>query len=257
MNYFDRDSTRLRLLSLNLWNTNNPLQERMAELGSFVSVHKPDVIVLQEVSPVSVSGFELQVDSVPDLVDFRSVYVQTGEWLGRAEGLAILSRRDFRVVKSYRLPGSDSDMDRCALLVSERPGLHILNTHWAFKASDEELRIQHALRTRALLDELLTANPAGAVVVCGDLNDIPGSKPVDTLLDGLDLRNGTNGPDATQVTFASTNRFADPRLVVDRRIDHLYVSGVASATGRVVEVGSEIPASDHYGLLVDLDLGSK
>src|SRR5690606_10869393 len=106
---------RLRLLSLNLWNLNDPLPSRMQNLDSFLSDCEQDVVAFQEVSPEGPG--RLQTDRVNSLSTFGSCYQATGEWEGRAEGLSIYSRYPIARSESYRLPGAESDMDRGLLRV--------------------------------------------------------------------------------------------------------------------------------------------
>ncbi|OZF45365.1 endonuclease/exonuclease/phosphatase family protein [Rhodococcus sp. 14-1411-2a] len=236
----------LRLVTLNLWNLNPPLKQRMAALDAQARSLNADIYCFQEVSPVQPA--RLQLTMVEALRGFNISYAQTGEWKGRPEGLATLSRRAASDSIYERLPGASSDMDR-GLLVTRYGRLFVINTHWAYRIDDEELRQMQARHAGAIIKEL-TGNKQNQVVFCGDLNTTADSRTVQLFLKQTGLLHVL---DPSPDTFSSKNIFADPALTVDRAIDHIFVSpNIEFRSPEVLSSVDGIHASDHFAVSVDI-----
>lgn len=246
---------KLRLLSLNLWNLNDPLSSRMANLDSFLNSHPQDVVVFQEVSPESAAT--LQTDRLQFLADYGSCYQATGEWQGRAEGLSIYSRFPIVRTAAFRLPGAESDMDRGLLRTDLDLGdqtIHVFNTHLAFRLEDEALRQRQAEVVASHVRELLAETADAWVVLCGDFNDVPDSPTLETFR-STGLEEVFSGDEAERFTFSSDNIYVKPVLHPDRRIDHILVSpSVSVVSSSVVLDAPDALASDHYGLCLEVML---
>lgn len=247
----------MRLLSVNLWNLNPPLEERMDVLDVHIHNSEYDVICFQEVSPLP--GGELQIDKMKSLRGYHVTYQETGSWLGRSEGLAILTRMSPLRMMARRLPGAESDMDRGLISVTLKAGssvLTVLNTHLAFRVTDERLRLAQAAVVRDVIGhELSSLRGPGEVALCCDLNDVPGSPTFCRVSGDSGLVSAFNDDQLTEHSFSAANPYVKEELVPNRRIDHVFVSsGMNVSDARLVLNGAEETASDHYGLAVDLEV---
>jgi endonuclease/exonuclease/phosphatase family metal-dependent hydrolase len=244
----------VRVLCLNLWNLNQPLQLRMDRLDAAVAARGFDLLLLQEVSPAPGSA-DPAPWSCPSLRGLSRVYVQTGEWEGRPEGLAVLTAGGISSVRSHRLPGGAGDMDRGLLHVTATIGgrpVHAMTTHLAFREEDESLRVAQARAVARVVADVRAAHPEDVVVLGGDLNDVPGSAAV-RVLTATGLRSACTGEQARRPTFAAENPWVGADQRPGRRLDHLLVSPQATVvSARVVLDGDADRVSDHYGLEVDL-----
>jgi exonuclease III len=86
----------LKVLSLNVWNTNPPVEDRQNRIAEYLSSHAPDVVALQEISPYHST---LQSDWIATQSGYQHVYYsRNGYWRGREEGLAILTNLDSSIL---------------------------------------------------------------------------------------------------------------------------------------------------------------
>lgn len=94
-----------------------------------------------------------------------------------------------------------------------------------------------------------------SVVICGDFNDAPGSPAVRTILDsdpGLSDAFASCHPECPGHTFSSQNRYVDPTLDEDGRIDYIFAGNeLRPHSCEIVFDGRNglAVASDHFGLL--------
>jgi endonuclease/exonuclease/phosphatase family metal-dependent hydrolase len=113
--------------------------------------------------------------------------------------------------------------------------------HFKSKNDDDpERRLAEATAARELLDASVDAYPDALVVMGGDLNDVPGSPPLDALEAGGGVARvaAELGEDDWTYVFDGETR----------AIDHLYVSTVAS--GSFVDGSARVlrgPGSDGWG----------
>ncbi len=143
-----------------------------------------------------------------------------------------------------RLP--DASFPRIATVVrlrqtGGRPTVTVVNTH---------LDEHHERNRVAAAGQLLTWLDDGPTVVVGDLNALPDSPVVATLVAG-GLRNAV-GDDAPGTNHAFTGR------TDGRRIDHILVSShwaVAGARVDTTRPGGRLP-SDHWPVVADLVLAT-
>lgn len=235
----------VEILTVNLWGTNGPAEERMAALAAFLRRRRPDVVALQEVE-----GWDsaTQAHHLADAAGYPTVCaVRTGSRLRGGEGLAVLVAGDARAVDTVALPGGILTQPRGVQLVDVAgfDGMvRIANTHLAWRLDDTDLRVEQA---RAIRDEL--AGWTGAAVVAGDLNDVAGSAPLRVLTDAgfgeaLSLAGAADRP-----TFDVANAYLWQPELAGRRVDHLLVRGLVVTAAGVVLTGDDGPVvSDHYGV---------
>lgn len=126
-----------------------------------------------------------------------------------------------------------------------------LAVHFKAKSppDDPDKRLAEAQRVRAIADELIAENPARAVIILGDYNDIPGSPPVSAIAGAGEAA----FTDATSFV-ADKDRYSFDFNGTLELIDHQFASPLAAKlidpTGAVLKHGAGIDdgskyASDH------------
>ena len=242
---------RMSVLTLNLWNINEPLAARFAALAAGLKQLHPDIVCLQEVARDPRSG-RRQSDLVAQMCDIPHV-IDT-------EALSILSRT--RIVRSYSaaLPEAPRDEPRQVLLaetsIDGRP-LLIANTHLAWRP---EMVAERKTQAEALLAALARFAPAGAAkakVLCGDFNDDPDSpavRLVSASRAGFRDCYAACRADQPGFTWSRKNPYVDPSTIRDQRIDYIFASeDLTPKQCSVVFDGRDSIASDHFGVFCNLE----
>lgn len=165
---------------------------RKAVLASLQAI-APDVLALQELG------------SPADLAELQSSLRSSGILLPHAEPvqgpdtnilLGILSRfpithRRPHTNEQFLLDGRRHKVSRgfaeVEVSVSPSQRFTLLNAHLKSKRpvaayDEQEVREQEALRLRGVLDKLLAKDPSLKLVVCGDFNDTPDSRSIQSIL---------------------------------------------------------------------------
>lgn len=238
----------VRVLTLNLWNVEGPVRQRMRDLARWLDQVRPDVVALQE---VAVLDGVWQSDTVARQVGYGSV--MTADLPG-SEGLALLSDAPIRPVATVPLPAVPGDDRRLLQQADIDLGgitARIANTHWAWRPAATRGRVSQA---RAVAAELDGADRP--VVLCGDLNDVPGSPPLAILAAAGLVETFAMAGAPQRPTFDRANPYAWQDELLGRRVDHVLVSADVRVDGaRVVLDGRDGPVvSDHHGVLVDVAL---
>jgi endonuclease/exonuclease/phosphatase family metal-dependent hydrolase len=253
----------VRVLTLNLWNINEPLDARLAALCAGVGRLQPDVICLQEVSGHPRLG-RIESEIIAEQCGFtHHAYSLSGHWGKREEGLAILSRHPLIASSSVALPEFTGDMARqvfvCELKVEAR-SLIVANTHLAFPLRMTRERSSQAAVAVAAIKDCRDRSAARAVILCGDVNDAPNSPAIRTILDselGLVDTFAFFHPQNAGHTFSLRNPYVDAPPEEEGRIDYIFAGGELELdSGEIVfdgRDGLEI-VSDHFGLLCSLRL---
>jgi endonuclease/exonuclease/phosphatase family metal-dependent hydrolase len=249
----------INLLSLNMWNIREPFEERMSMLVRFLRHAAPDIVALQEISPTCDGEPQSQMIAIE--AGYRDAhYVKSGDWRGREEGLAVMTRMTSFQSRHITLPTARDDMRRIAQVVRVDIGgtigsLYIVNTHFAFRPSDTLGRLAQA---ETLIESMRSEymKHGRPIILCGDLNDGPESAPVRRLFEDSQLHLNdawlVNGSTNLGWTLASSNRWARSELGLDRRIDYVAVSEALTVEEcTLVLTGKDGwgPVSDHYGIL--------
>jgi uncharacterized protein len=171
---------------------------------------------------------------------------------------SLTEKRTHRDTPLTRPDGSKTTFSRELLEVRLSLGgqqIAMFAAHFRSKASDDPgRRLAEATATRTIMTATATELPGAIVALGGDLNDTPGSPPLDAMVLGGDLvRLAAELPAASQATYTFAGQV--------EAIDHLFVhkNGAArytSGTVKVVRDGTTggLGGSDHAALSAELSL---
>lgn len=277
----------LRLTTLNLNHAPDEIERRTGlvcdELGSLA----PAVLCLQEVR-FEADGSSRQLKTIAAVtgMDIISARAQADRKDGGFTGNAVLSSLPSVEAGSIMLGTPHHPVNRAEYAVLAAPTgqtLIVISAHLACGGDKEGTRLTQMTsidaRVRALMDRYQDLHPVA--LIAGDFNTMPGSD-TNRYLNGQGA--GTDGgytywteafavagnpEEAT--TVAAANPWAQatarsvgiefPELLPDRRIDYVWTYGwaygrpgcpVAMQRSFTDTTRYGYPASDHYGLTVDL-----
>ncbi|MBV69744.1 MAG: endonuclease [Myxococcales bacterium] len=129
----------------------------------------------------------------------------------------------------------------------------VLNAHFKAKTRDDpQRRLAEAMAARAIALDLAVDQPGALVVLGGDLNDTPGSNPIEALegSDGMVRVAAELGDGAATYTYQG----------MPQAIDHLYLVETPAGryrygTARVVRSNQRgLAGSDHAGLIATFEI---
>jgi endonuclease/exonuclease/phosphatase family metal-dependent hydrolase len=272
-------SPRLRVLTLNLWGTQGDWQDRRSVLAEGLAHCNPDVITFQE------SIVTKDYDQVDDLLsaDYQVIHQE-----GRSSdgtGNSVASRLPFGPLKEAFLHVSPR-VDRAhgwigsiaALKVTApQPIGDVLLVH--LKPSwqpdyDRERELQSVAAANFIQESV--AGRDIPVVLAGDLDASPDSRSIrfwrgEEMLKGTSVRYvdawGALHPQEEGHTFTPRNplvRTGDMPGETGRRIDYIFLRGgdekpyftVAACTLVFDRPVGDVWASDHFGVMADLDVST-
>jgi endonuclease/exonuclease/phosphatase family metal-dependent hydrolase len=273
----------LRIVTINFWGIEPPLDRRLALAEAQLRALTPDVIGMQEVRPLDGRSGETTADRLAAALGMNVSYEKALEWAdgaffpghpGGQEGLAILSRHPIREVRAHRLPEPRTTEVRILLsacIGAPSGPVWCHTTHLHYRLDDGIAREKQVLAIDDALRAIETDRPQ---LLCGDFNATPDSDEI-RFLRGLHTLGGRRThyqdaflrcqPTAPGITWSSENELTRPlrSLDIDRRIDYVFVTtrkrnGVGTIhDARVVlnERDAEgRAASDHYGVVADVQI---
>ncbi|MGH6727287.1 MAG: endonuclease/exonuclease/phosphatase family protein [Pseudolabrys sp.] len=238
---------RLSVLTLNLWNVNEPLAARFDALAAGLKVLRPDIVCLQEVAPDPRSG-RRQSEFVAEICDLPHA--------ADRDALSILSRYPIAQSHGVTLPEAPRDEPRQVLLAEvplEGRPLLVANTHLAWRP---EMIAERKAQVSALL-AALALNDANAKLLCGDFNDDPDSPAVRevTHSGGFHDAYAACHPGDPGFTWSMQNPFVDPAASRGQRIDYIFAAGdLTPKDCSIVFDGNGLDfASDHFGVFCNFE----
>jgi endonuclease/exonuclease/phosphatase family metal-dependent hydrolase len=266
--YTDLISTRLRVLTWNVWWRFGPWEARQPAITTTLRGVDADVVALQEVWG-EVGGAN-QAARLADELGYEHAFVPGFDDGEIAFGLAVLSRWPIVATETRSLPTLEGvDEFRIALKAEvdgPRGPFEVYTTHLNWRFDESHVR---QLQVRALADMVAASETRTyPAIVCGDFNADPMSDevrmltgraavPVPRLVfhDAWDVAG--DGPGHT---WSNANPFAACDLEPDRRIDYVFVGWpkargaghVVGATVEAVEPVDGVYPSDHYAVLAEL-----
>ena len=283
----------LRVITLNFWGTEPPLERRLALAIRQLQALAPDVVCLQEVRPLDGKLGRTTAGVIAEGLGLTAHYATAVAWddgvhgtlPAGQEGLAILARSigETRVLPLPEPRPGDARILLSAQVDSEGGPIWVHTTHLHYRLDDGVARERQVLA----IDEAIRAgrtSDSAPQILAGDFNATPDSDEM-RFLRGLTTLGGRrthfqdawlrlhrepgpgDGPDEG-ITWSSENRFTRPlrSLDLDRRIDYVYVTSRKKDGRGTVHVArvvmteregageDEICASDHYGVLADVQV---
>jgi endonuclease/exonuclease/phosphatase family metal-dependent hydrolase len=287
-------AANLRVVTLNLWGTEPPLDARLALAVRQLQALAPDVVCLQEVRPLDGGAGRTTADVLADALGLTAHYQVAVAWAdgehghasGGQEGLAILARRigETRVLALPEPRPADARILLSAAVETDGGPIWIHTTHLHYRLDDGLAREHQVLAIDEAIRGLGRASDSAPQILCGDFNATADSDEL-RFLRGLTTLGGRrthfqdawlrlqrepgpgDGP-AQGITWSSENRFTRPlrSLDLDRRIDYVLVTtrkkdGRGTVhdcrvvlTERAGLGEVEICASDHYGVCADVQV---
>jgi endonuclease/exonuclease/phosphatase family metal-dependent hydrolase len=266
----------MKVVSLNFWGIEAPLDRRLELAIRQLKTLDPDVVCLQEVQPMATGG--TTADAIATGLGMQAHYARActwndGDWgpgsRAGEQGLAILSRAPLAEHRVLELP--DARQGDVRILLSGKVGdIWVHTTHLHYRLDDGVARENQVVAIDDAIRQFRD-NTSPPQILCGDFNATPDSDEI-RFLRGLTTLAGkrTHFQDAWMrihgneegITWSSENELTRPlrSLDIDRRIDFIFVtSRKKDGRGtvrdcRVVLTGRDdgICASDHYGIYADV-----
>jgi endonuclease/exonuclease/phosphatase family metal-dependent hydrolase len=274
----------LRIVTLNFWGKEPPLEKRFELAIRQLRVLAPDVVCMQEVKPHSGAS---TADVIGNALGMHTQYARASSWQagerGMAEageeGLALITRAPLLEHHALALP-TRNPLDDQRILLSGRAEtvggpIWIHTTHLNYRLDDGISRevqvdaIDAAIRARG------RDNTDAPQILCGDFNATPDSDEM-RFLRGLttlsDRRTHFQDawlrlhPKLDGITWSSENELTRPlrSLDIDRRIDYVLVTSrkkdgrgtVDRCEVALVDREDGVCASDHYAVVADIQVAS-
>jgi endonuclease/exonuclease/phosphatase family metal-dependent hydrolase len=214
----------------------------LARIAKVISDQNPDIVGLQEI------GDSTMAAELGRLTGMKFVF---GQSLGKSDGYgdAVLSKHHFDWVNNYAIPSASSsryqamgvDVD-LSTIYGKNSRVRFINTHfdWLKTIGSQEAR----LATVEVIERgFFSEDKNLPTILTGDLNAVPGSKPLAKLKDKGWIT-ATLGKDLK--TIGSKNP--------TRQIDYVLIRPEKNWKVIDVEVMDEPIASDHLPIVMTLEL---
>lgn len=226
---------------------------RADQLAATIRGFEADVVVLQEVE--TQAALDALASRLADV--FPSAVLGEIGTAGSVD-VALLARRPVASVRGHRMTsvlfrpdGTRTSFSRELLeveLAHSQPVV-VFAAHFRSKNNDDPgRRLAEAQVSRQLALATATAKPAALVVLGGDLNDTPGSPPMEALeADGGLLRVAGELPADQQATYVFNGRGEAIDHVLEASTPARYLPGSA----RVDRLPRSTSGSDHWPLSAD------
>jgi endonuclease/exonuclease/phosphatase family metal-dependent hydrolase len=283
-------AVNLRVVTINFWGTEAPLDRRLALAARQLHAIDPDVVCMQEVKP---HDGRTTAHALADKLGMHAHYAPASSWragehgyaTAGEEGLAILTKAPLVEQRALVLPEARPADTR--ILLSGRVAtaggpiwVHV--THLHYRLDDGVAREQQVVAIDAAIRACGRDNTDAPQILCGDFNATPDSDEL-RFMRGLTTLAGKRthfqdawlrlhrepepgeGP-AHGITWSSENRLTRPlrSLDLDRRIDFVLVTtrkkdgrGTIHACNVVLterDGDDDICASDHYGVFAEVQV---
>ena len=258
------EATHIRVMTLNIWNYNDPWPRRRELIVDTVREVDPDVVGFQEIRHDGArdEGGRNQAEQFAAcLPDYRFVAqpAQIDVEVDRWEGLAIFSRLPIASTDHIELSRDPSDprdnhqriVLHAAIDTPVGP-LHIYDTH---------LSLSREARQRTVREiTAFVGHHATPAVLVGDFNEIPAQEAIGHITQEAGFLDAWPAlhPEDSGLTFSAANPYTNTDD--SRRIDYVFLRLDESARLGSCSRIADRPApeghcpSDHYGLVVDLEL---
>jgi endonuclease/exonuclease/phosphatase family metal-dependent hydrolase len=222
-------------------------EKRIAEVIALLNV---DVIGLQELDLNRRRSAEVdQATRIAEELGWRHVFHPALRIGDEQYGDAVLSPHPMRLRQARELPSVTTRLcpeSRAAIWVEIETAagpLQVINTHLGL-GKRERLMQAELLAGEQWLGAVAAGDP---LVLLGDFNSLPGSRPFKVLTRGL--------RDIRTLLTPSPRLSTYPTRLPFLAVDHIFVNGCVRAnSATVVRNESTRIASDHFPLLADIQL---
>lgn len=261
----------ISVMTLNIWNDQEPWPERARIIREEVLSLEPDLIGFQEV--LRGEGVDL-LDDILAGTSYQRDFVEAMEsWPrpGVVAGNAIASRWSITSRTELILPNVEGNETRAALYCTIETPIGLVcfvSTHLNWKVDQGAIRERQVV---ALVDHLRTVCDSVEFppILVGDFNAVPESAEI-RYLKGLQSIDGKStymrdawvhaGDGSDGLTWSSRNPYVTQWLDPDRRIDYIFVGlpqpeGFGEILSCKIVCASEFEGvwpSDHYGVYAEL-----
>ena len=281
----------MKVVTLNLWGIEPPVDRRLALAARQLRALAPDVVCLQEVRPLDGVAGRTTADVLAGELGMHAHYEQAVAWQAGEggmphagqEGLAMLSRAPLLEARVLPLPVARPADVRILLsgrVATDGGPIWVHTTHLHYRLDDGVAREQQVLAIDEAIRALGREKTDSPQVLCGDFNATPDSDEM-RFLRGLTTLGGRrthfqdawlrlhrepgpgDGP-AQGITWSSENELTRPlrSLDIDRRIDYVLVTSrkkdgrgtIHECRVAMTDREQGICASDHYGVLADIQV---
>jgi endonuclease/exonuclease/phosphatase family metal-dependent hydrolase len=277
----------LRVVTLNFWGTEPPLDRRIALAVRQLRALDPDVVCMQEVKP---HAGATTAHVIAQQLGMNAHYAVATTWgpgehgqqHAGEEGLALVTKMPLVEHRVLALPDphpSDSRILLSGRVPTAGGPIWIHTTHLHYRLDDGVAREHQVEAIDAAIRACGRGNHDAPQILCGDFNATPDSDEI-RFLRGLTTLAGrrTHFQDAWLrvhgdgiasaggggITWSSENELTRPlrSLDIDRRIDYVFVTS-RKKDGRatvhdcrivLTERDDGICASDHYALCTDVQV---
>jgi endonuclease/exonuclease/phosphatase family metal-dependent hydrolase len=285
----------LRVVTLNLWGTEPPLDRRLALAIRQLQALAPDVVCLQEVRPLDGAKGRTTAEVIAEALGFATQYAMAVQWddgvyanlPAGQEGLAILAKSigETRVLPLPEQRVGDARILLSAAVATDAGPIWVHTTHLHYRLDDGRARERQVLAVDAAIRGFGREVGSAPQILCGDMNATADSDEMRFLRGLTSLGEDGDEPRRTHfqdawlrlhrepgpgdgpgegITWSSENELTRPlrSLDIDRRIDYVYVTS-RKKDGRgtihdcrvvMTERDGDICASDHYGVLADVQI---
>jgi endonuclease/exonuclease/phosphatase family metal-dependent hydrolase len=279
----------LRVVTLNFWGKEPPLERRFALAIRQLKELAPDVVCMQEVKP---HGAATTAHVIADALGMDAYYARASAWQagerGMAEageeGLAMITRTPLLEHHALALP-THNPLDDQRILLSGRVEtaggpIWIHTTHLNYRLDDGLSREAQVAAIDASIRARGRDNTDAPQILCGDFNATPDSDEIrfmrglTTLANRrthfqdawLRLHREPERGDSAGITWSSENELtrAMRSFDIDRRIDYVFVTSrkkdgrgtVQRCDVALVEREDGVCASDHFAVVADIQVRS-
>ena len=242
----------LRVVTLNFWGTEPPLERRLALAIRQLRALQPDVICLQEARPLDGRAGRTTADAIAGELGLAAHYATSVAWgdgehgklPAGQEGLAVIARRilDARALPLPDARPADARQLLSAQVETDGGPIWVHTTHLHYRLDDGVARERQVLAIDEAIRGCGRGNTDPPQILCGDMNATPDSDEM-RFLRGLTTLSGRRthfqdawlrlhrepapgeGPEQG-LTWSAENRHTRPlrSLDLDRRIDYVYVT---------------------------------
>jgi endonuclease/exonuclease/phosphatase family metal-dependent hydrolase len=279
----------MRIVTLNFWGKEPPLERRFALAIRQLKALAPDVVCMQEVKP---HGGATTAHVIAEGLGMVAQYARASVWQAGErgmteageEGLAMITRAPLLEHHALALPTHNSLDDQRILLSgraeTEGGPIWIHTTHLNYRLDDGLSREAQVEAIDASIRARGRDNTDAPQILCGDFNATPDSDEIrfmrglTTLANRrthfqdawLRLHREPERGDTDGITWSSENELtrAMRSFDIDRRIDYVFVTSrkkdgrgtVQRCDVALVEREEGVCASDHYAVVADIQVAS-